>query len=421
MKIALVSPYDFPYPGGVTEHIRHLDKAFRELGHETRIIAASSAPRETLPANFIPVSHEVVPMPFNGSTARLALSPEIIQRVGDILKKEQFDVVHIHEPATPLLNWAVLDASQALNVGTFHAFIEDPRVNDTLKPVRALIGQKLHGRILVSPSLEPAYASPLFGNYRVIPNGIDFARFSGAGIRPIDGLQDGRPTILFVGRSEPRKGLPVLLRALLTIKKAVPGARLVVVGAIQSEEQTRLQGEIQAHGLENDVVLAGRVSDEDLPRYYRSANLFCAPSLGGESFGIVLLEAMASGLPIVASQIAGYQSVLHPGREGLLVPPGDPQALADAAATILTDSAMRNEMSACGPETAAQYDWSRVAPQVLGYYHELMAHRPATRPAFTFPKTTWHLRNPASHPAKEFAHVRIDLNGWIKMEMVAKY
>jgi len=415
MKIALVTPYDYPYPGGVTEHIRHLDREFRARGHDTRIIAASTQPEGALASNVIRVADEVLPVQLNGSTARLALNPDVARRVEDILAAEQFDVIHLHEPAAPLLNWIVLHASRAVNVGTFHAYVDNPRLTGYMQPLLAGVSLGLDGRILVSQALRDNLAPYLLGDYRVIPNGIDVARFAGPQVAPIPEFADGRPNILFVGRLEPRKGFPVLLEAFPRVKRAVPEARLLVVGAFSEEEKAGLAGQIQAEGL-NGVHLIGRVSPQDLARYYRTASVFAAPSLGGESFGIILLEAMAAGTPVVASRIPGYQSVVREGIEGILVPPADENALAAALTTLLRDPERRARLAANGRDAAAKYDWGLVAPRVLDYYTELLDIRPARR-AYHIPFDIPGL--PAGQPS--YAEFAIPSTGGLKVDIKLKW
>ena len=374
MKIAIVTPYDYPYPGGVTEHVRHLDREFRAHGHDTRVIAGSTLADTQLDANVIKVTDQVFSVPFNGSTARIAVPPEDMRELEARLREERFDVIHVHEPAAPFLNWTVLVSLQAVKVGTFHAYVQNRHFSRYLRPVLSLAAMALDGRILVSTALLKTLPTAWLGEYRIIPNGIDAGRFSAVGVRPIPEYADGRPNLLFVGRLEPRKGLPVLLKAYPAVKRAVPDARLLVVGGFSVEERERLAKELESSGL-RDVHLVGRVPAEDLPRYYRTATVFCAPSLGGESFGIVLLEAMAAGLPVVASRIAGYEGVMQDGKQGVLVPPGDRNLLASEIVSLLKDPRRRGQMSGEASLTAARYDWRLVAPQVLAYYEELMATR----------------------------------------------
>lgn len=384
MKIALVTPYDYPYPGGVTEHIMHLDREFRARGHDTRILAASSEDKDILEGNVIKVSGAVAPLPYSGSTARITLSPRVYRRVKTILKEEKFDIVHVHEPGVPLLCLAVLRHSHAVNVGTFHAYRETNAFYEYMRPLAARIFGRLDGRIFVSEAVRDYITHYFPGAYRIIPNGIAVARFGAPAVKPLEKYDDGRPNILFVGRIEKRKGFRHLIRAYPYIKAAVPAVRLLVVGAFGDEEKAPFVRYARAHRLRS-IHFIGYISREELPRYYRTATVFCAPSTGFESFGIVLLEAMATGLPIVASDIAGYRLVLTDRVEGRLVPPEDAKAIADAVIELLQNPAERAAMSARGRATAARYDWPLIADQVLDYYDELLkARKPApARLSFT--------------------------------------
>jgi phosphatidylinositol alpha-mannosyltransferase len=242
------------------------------------------------------------------------------------------------------------------------------------RPLLKPVYNKLNGRIFVSQAVRDFTLAQFPGDYRIIPNGIDYARFSDPDIEPIERFNDGRPNILFVGRLDKRKGFRHLMRAFPYIKKEVPDARLIVVGAFDDKEKAPFIRYARSNGLRG-IHFVGYVSRDELPRFYRTANLFCAPSTGFESFGIVLLEAMAAGLPIVASDIAGYRLVLTQGREGQLVPAAEPTLLARAAVELLRKPALRAVMGQYGRATAAQYDWTHIADQVLAYYTDLLAER----------------------------------------------
>ena len=209
------------------------------------------------------------------------------------------------------------------------------------------------------------------GDYRIIPNGIDLEPFSDPALRPIERFDDGKLNVLFVGRLEKRKGFKYLLRAFAQVKKAVPEARLMVVGAYDKEDKAPFVLYAREHRL-RDVRFIGYVPEDDLPRYYLTCHVFCAPSTGFESFGIILLEAMAAGRPIVASNIDGYRGVLEDGKEGLLVQPEDERRLADALIHLLRDPALRGRMGRRGQAKATDYSWQKVAQQILGYYQELL-------------------------------------------------
>lgn len=376
MKIALVSPYDYPFPGGVVNHIFYLDREFRRLGHDVRVIAACSDDVGDVPPQVIKVSGSIAHIPFAGSVARITLSPRVYRRVKKILKQERFDVIHLHEPMTPTLPLAVLRhvplSPQSVVVGTFHAYRESMHPGyDYAKPIFERFFDRLDGHIAVSEAVRD-YLMPYFPcNYRIIPNGIDLERFSDPALRPLERFDDGKLNILFVGRLEKRKGFKYLLQAFARVKKAVPEARLMVVGAYDKEDKEPFVLYARENRL-RDVRFIGQVSEDDLPRYYRACHVFCAPSTGFESFGIILLEAMAAGKPIVASDIDGYRGVLGDGEEGLLVQPGDERRLAEALIRLLKDPALRERMGRQGQATATDYAWHKVAQQVLDYYRELL-------------------------------------------------
>ncbi|HEX9017428.1 MAG TPA: glycosyltransferase family 4 protein, partial [Chloroflexota bacterium] len=315
MKIALVSPYDYPYPGGVTEHICHLAAEFRRLGHEVHIIAPQSAAMRAQTDEIIHSVGTVVPVPVNGSVARISLSLRLSRKVKEILESENFDVIHLHEPLLPALPVTVLRHSHSVNIGTFHAFSQSNYAYFYGKPILRYFVRRLHGRIAVSTAARDFVSVYFPGEYRIIPNGIDYAKFA-RDVCPFEEYRSGGPNILFVGRLEKRKGLKFLIRAMGRVWEKFPTARLIVVGAGPLLEDYRRL--VESRHVAN-VVFKGYVPAEDLARYYRSCDVFCAPSTGQESFGIVLLEAMASGTPIVASDIPGYRWVVNQGVEGLLV------------------------------------------------------------------------------------------------------
>lgn len=373
MKIALVTPYEYPYPGGVTEHVAHLDHWFRQWGHEVKIIAPCKEDAQDVPDNVIRMGKSITPLHFGGSVSRITLSPRIYRPVKQLLKDEQFDVIHLHEPLMPALPLFVLRHSKTINVGTFHAYREKPHWGlETLRSVLQPFFDKLDARICVSQAAYDLISRYYPGDYVIIPNGIDVQHFGGAHVQPIAKYNDGRPTILFVGRLEKRKGFRYLIRAYPYIVEAIPDARLIVAGAYTKEDKESFVRYARMHHL-SSVRFVGRVSHEDLPRYYKVCDVFCAPSTGFESFGIVLLEAMAAGKPIVATNIAGYRGVLEDGQEGLLVEPENERALAEAIIRLLRDPALRQQMGERGRRKAARYDWPIIARQVLDIYQSLVS------------------------------------------------
>src|SRR5512133_3618030 len=293
MKIALVSPYDYPYPGGVTEHICHLAAEFRRLGHDVHIIAPQSAGMRAQDGEIVHSVGTVVPVPVNGSVARISLSLRLSRKVKDLLDRETFDVIHLHEPLLPALPVTVLRHSRTVNIGTFHAFSRSNYAYFYGKPILRYFVRRLHGRIAVSSAARDFVSLYFPGDYEIIPNGIDFERFA-RDVPVLDEYLEGGPTILFVGRLEKRKGLRFLLRAMGGVWEKIPSARLVVVGTGPLLENYRALVEKHHHA---KVEFIGFVPGDELARHYQSCDVFCAPSTGQESFGIVLLEAMAAGTP----------------------------------------------------------------------------------------------------------------------------
>ena len=364
MKVALVSPYDFAYPGGVTAHIDQLAQQFNRQGHEAWIIAPSSKPGNSFEFDRFVRLGVPVPIPAGGSVARLSLSPWLLKSVRGLLGREKFDVIHLHEPLTPLLPWLVLHCSKSVNIGTFHAYHERSKFYPLAsKPLRHWFN-RLHGRIAVSPMAQGFIQKHFDGEFALIPNGINLEGF-GSDVEPITKYKDGKINILFVGRMEKRKGLKYLIMAYSRLKWQFPDIRLIVVGpGTPDKDCYRILGE---HSLQ-DVEFVGGVSQDDLARYYKTADIFCSPATGKESFGIVLLEAMASGTPIVASRLDGYATVMEDGMHGLMVPPKDDQALAAAIRHMIQDPQMRAAMGAFGERRAYEFRWEHVAKQVMDYY-----------------------------------------------------
>lgn len=377
MKIALVSPYDYAYPGGVNAHISRLEENFTRMGHEVKIIAPSSKPRETKQDGDVIVFGRPVPIRASGSVVRSPVSPRLLfsNRIGEMLRRERFDVLHIHEPLMPALATSVLHhSSRELVVGTFHAYRARSWGYPLWKPIiLSRWFNKLDGRIAVSKAAMEFVSKYFPSEYAIIPNGIDFLRFA-AQTSPLPQFSDGMLNILFVGRMEKRKGFKYLLGAYQRIKREFPECRLIVVGP--ESRSYRKHQSIAAKRRLRDVVFAGYVSNSELPRYYKTADVFCSPATGKESFGMVLLEAMAAGKPTVASDIPGYADVVSNGVDGLLVKPEDEKALASAILRLLHDGPLRERMGAMGQLKAREYSWETVAQRVMNYYRDLLRGHP---------------------------------------------
>ena len=362
MKIGLVSPYVYPLPGGVTEHVRHLYENLRKRGHDVRIITSSHGLQRSSEGDIIRIG-KGFSMPANGSVGTITLSPRFLSQVREVLEAEQFDLLHFHEPFVPFLSPIVLRLSNSVNIATFHAYGGFSPAYEFGSRVLGGYAERLHGRIAVSAAARHFIDRYFPGDYKVIPNGVDVDRFRRA--VPIARWQDGRQNLLFVGRHEPRKGLLELLKAYRILRSTGCDCRLLVVGSgPQEREARRYVLTRRLHGVE----FLGRVSDDEKAQLYKTAHVYVSPATGRESFGIVLLEAMAAGTSIVCSDIHGYKGVVRRGREALLVPPRKPKLLAAAIGTLLSDPEMRGRMGAEGEARAAEFSWQRVTAKVDDYY-----------------------------------------------------
>lgn len=365
MKVCLVSPYDFIHPGGVTEHVRHLADELRHRGHDVVIMAPSSRVGDDhgIPG-YVRIGRSI-PVRGNGSVARIALSFHLVRRVRTLLAAEDFDVVHYHEPLVPGLPLTTLRFHRGANVGTFHAMARRNLGYYYGRPFLQRYFDRLHALIAVSIPARDFISRYFEGDYQIVPNGIDSKRFSPSHPLVPELRSPGKSTILFVGRMEHRKGFAILLRAYALLRERREDARLVVVG----DGPMRWGYERQCEAEEiPDVTFLGHVGADVLPRIFATADIFCAPAIGGESFGIVLLEAMASGVPVLASAIPGFSQVVESGRDGLLVPPKQPKVWAQALESLLNDPGLRESMGRAGVEKAQRYDWNVVVDQILAVY-----------------------------------------------------
>ena len=372
IKIGLVSPYDFAVHGGVNDHISKLASLFRDRGHTVRIVAPCSAPQRVRDEDFLPMGRPV-PVPSGGSVARVSVSVWLRPRIRTLLKREAFDVLHLHEPfagVVPLGALSIANSIEAAKVGTFHSYMGTRFYAFGGKRLMGGYFRRLNGRIAVSKPAHQFISSHFPGSYEIIPNGIQVDEFADA--TPFPHLRDGMINLLFVGRLEKRKGLKYLLGAYSRLKWDWPNLRLLVVGSGKPDDDSY---RIMAERNLQDVIFVGQASDEDKARYYQSADVFCAPATGRESFGIVLLEAMAAGKPLVATEIEGYSSVVTHGREGLLVPPKDDEALADAIATVLKDPDLGARLGANGRRRADEFRWEHVGGRVMRCYQTAMEAR----------------------------------------------
>ena len=372
MKIALVAPYDFAYPGGVANHITALERQLTAMGHCVVVIAPASHPVTAFGNRFVHIGTPR-PMPASGSVARITISVRLANKIKAVLAKEQFDIVHLHEPFMIMLCSAVLRFSKTVNIGTFHAAEGKPGYNLGWPVSRWILkrrARKLHGHIAVSTASRDYHSKYVKADYAIIPNGIDLGHFK-TSVEPLPQYRDCKINILFVGRLEKRKGLNYLIDAFKKVHKAHPDTRLLIIGP-GTRLRPKYEKMVQSANLQKDVVFTDCVNYADLPRYYKTADICCAPAIGHESFGIILLEAMALGKPIVASNIPGYASVLTQEREGLLVKPRSAHDLSKALIRLVEDEGLRHQLGNQGLETVQNYAWDKVAGRLVEYYRAVL-------------------------------------------------
>jgi phosphatidylinositol alpha-mannosyltransferase len=362
MKIGLVSPYVYPLPGGVTQHVQHLYEQLRLRGHDVRIISSSHGLQRASEGDVIRIG-KGFSMPANGSVGTVTVSARYVSQVRDVLEEERFDLLHFHEPLVPFLSPIVLRESRSVNIATFHAYSGFSPAYELTGRLLGPIVRRLDGRIAVSAAARHFIDRYFPGDYKVIPNGVDVDFYQRA--VPIARWQDGTFNLLFVGRHEPRKGLLDLLKAYRILHQEGCSCRLLVTGTGPQEREARRYVMTRRLG---GVEFLGRVSDAEKAQLFRTADVYIAPSTGRESFGIVLLEAMAAGTPMVVSDIHGYKGVVRRNEQALLVPPRDPKAMAAAIQRLLVSPTLRARFSESSRARAQEFSWTRVTAKVDDYY-----------------------------------------------------
>lgn len=356
----MVCPYSFDVPGGVQAHVVELAQVMIERGHQVSVLAPASDGTE-LP-DFVVSAGRAVAIPYNGSVARLTFGPVSYARVRRWIADNDFDVLHIHEPNAPSLSMLAMKIAEGPIVATFHTSTTKSLVLSTFQGVLQPYLEKITGRIAVSELARRWQVTSLGSDAVEIPNGVDVPAFANA--RPLDGYPRDGGTVLFLGRyDEPRKGMAVLLGALPALVGRHPDLQVLVVGRGDEDRLRKEAGRYASH-----LRLLGQVSDEEKASALRSADVYCAPNLGGESFGIVLVEAMAARTPVVASELDAFRRVLRDGTAGMLTPVGDSDALAAALDAVLSDPDRRRALIDVASEVVAEYDWPVVAEQILRVY-----------------------------------------------------
>ena len=366
MRIGLVCPYTWDIPGGVQYHVRDLAETLLGLGHHVEVLTPADDEDDLPP--YVTCAGRAVPIRYNGSVARLQFGPVAAARVRRWLRSGHFDVLHVHEPSAPSLSLLTCVLARGPIVATFHAATVRSRWLSAVGGVLQPFMERISGRIAVSDLARRVQVEHLGGDAVVIPNGVDVAHFASAA--PLPGFPRPGLTIGFLGRfDERRKGLPVLLDALAQIAPKHPDLHLVVAGR---GDESGLYDDLPDL-LADRVTVLGEISEEDKARMLASIDIYCAPNLGGESFGVILVEAMAAGAAIVASDLDAFRRVLGDGAAGVLVRRGDAGALATGLSALLSDPARREELVRSGRVAVQDYDWDVVAKRVLAVYETVVS------------------------------------------------
>lgn len=369
LRVGIVCPYSFDVPGGVQFHVRDLAESLIARGHEVSVLAP--ADDETPIPGYITPAGKAVPVKYNGSVARMTFGPVTAARVRRWLAAGNFDVLHLHEPVTPSLSMLALWIAQGPIVATFHTALIRSRALQIAYPLVRQSLEKIDARIAVSEDARRTLVDHLGGDAVVIPNGVEVGTFAAARPDPRWTGTPEAPTIAFLGRlDEPRKGLPVLTAAIPAILEQVPGARFLIAGRGDDGRDAAIAtlGDLAPH-----VEFLGGISDEVKAALLSSVDLYIAPQTGGESFGIVLVEAMSAGACVVASNLGAFRRVLDDGAAGALFDVGNPSALADTVLRVLADPSARTAYCSRATEFVRQFDWSTVTAEILAVYDTVLA------------------------------------------------
>jgi len=366
VKILLVCPYDWEAAGGVQVHVRQLAAELRTRGHRTTILAPGSQPSEDAGVRIV---GRPVRVPYRGTVAPISFSPGAWRRIRSAMRSFDPDLIHAHEPLTPSTSMLAVLAAEAPVVATFHASLDRSRLMELAGPALRQVSGRIDAAVAVSDAAASFVRRVVRGPMEIVPNGVDVRAFSDPG-RPVEGLPAG-PKILWVNRLDPQKGFEIMLRAFEQIASEVGEVHLLVAGDGRDRVLLRsLPGDLRSR-----ILRLGTVAHEALPRYHAAADVFVSPATGQESFGIVLVEAMAAGVPVVASDIEGYREVVRDGVDGLLIPPNDPNALAAAIRRVLSEPELAAALKAAGRSRAQAFSWQAVAPRLEAVYDRVHSAR----------------------------------------------
>lgn len=362
MRIGMVCPYSFDVPGGVQAHVLQLAEEMRRRGHFVSVLAPSSPEAHAELPDFVVSGGKAVPIPYNGSVARLRFGPATHRKVKKWLLEGEFDVIHLHEPNAPSLSMLALMIAEGPIIATFHTSTTKSLALSVFQGMMRPMHEKIVGRIAVSDLARRWQMEALGSDAVEIPNGVDVSLLAGASALP--GYPKPGKSVLFLGRfDEPRKGMAVLLAALPTLVDHFPELEILIVGRGDDDALREQAGPLAGH-----LRFLGQVDEAEKASALRSVDVYCAPHTGGESFGIVLVEAMAAGTPVVASNLDAFRRVLEDGEAGLLVPVEDAAALAEAIITVLDDDELRARYIAAAEAAVRRYDWPVVADQIMRVY-----------------------------------------------------
>lgn len=366
MKIGFVSPYAWDMPGGVQAHIKDLALFYRNQGHEVSVLAPASQV-DLIEDDFVVVAGRPVAIPYNGAVARVLFGPVAASRVRQWISNGDFDVLHLHEPAIPSLSLLACSVAEGPMVGTFHAAAPRQKVAFAIAPLLEPVIEKLRARIAVSEVARETLRIHLDTDAVVIPNGIDVDFFASA--KP--NMNWEKPlNIGFIGRfSEPRKGLEVLLRALPNVARVFPNFKLMIAGPGEGLEAMQSINP----ALRNRLEFLGRINDEEKAAFFKSLSIYIAPNTGGESFGIILAEAMAAGVPIIASDIPAFRYLLEEGKQGMLFENENSEELATRIIEMLRSAELRKQYELAGKERANRFDWSVVGEEIMNVYRHAIS------------------------------------------------
>ena len=364
MKVGLVCPYDWDVPGGVKSHVRDLAEELLRQGHDVSVLAPTKDEGEVEP--YVVPAGRSVAVPYNGSVARLKFGVGATQTVRRWIREGEFDVLHIHEPAAPSLSIIACWVANGPVVGTWHSSHDRSRVLLAVNGPMQTAMEKLSARIAVSEDARRTLVEHVGGDAVLIPNGVSCRRYAQGSAMP--GWPGDGGALMFIGRiDEPRTGLQVLIDAMPEILATHPNVRCLVAGPGDvGDVAESLSDDVRPH-----MEFLGLVSEQEKVDAFHSVDAYIAPHTGGESFGIVLLEAMASGAPVIASDLPAFSRVLDGGRAGVMFDVGDSSALAQAVVSLLDDPGRRAEMARVGHARALEYDWSSVAREIVEVYESV--------------------------------------------------